>query len=133
MTPDIAPIAATGPKCENCGSQDGMGQWLRRLTDSEFADILAAEQQRRATLLELADPQQPPPEFGPLPTPGDYTRAVYACTNHVIAQNLAHRIHQNTCAGPNSAALPACDCTPEPEPTPAPTPDPTPTGPASWT
>ena len=43
---------------------------------------------------------------------------VYACGTHAITLDLAAHIHQSTCSGPNAAALPACDCTPEPLPVP---------------
>jgi hypothetical protein len=116
-------VQEAGPSCTLCGAQ-ALVHWQRRLTDTEFDDYLHAVQTRRDELTLLADPQQPPPDFGPLPTPGDCTRPVYACMHHAIGQDAAARTHAKTCTAPNAATLPHCDCTPEPLP--APEPDPAP-------
>jgi hypothetical protein len=44
------------------------------------------------------------------------TAPVYACAVHSVTIALAAQVHNATCGGPNSAALPTCDCTPEPLP-----------------
>ncbi|MEV5944433.1 hypothetical protein [Streptomyces sp. NPDC051994] len=98
--------------------------WQRRLTDSEFADYLHAEQTRREQIILLSDPQLPPPDLGPLPTEADCTRAVNACINHAISQDAASLVHAKNCTAPDSAKLPGCNCTPEPTPTPEPEPEP---------
>ncbi|RCH70453.1 hypothetical protein DT019_02910 [Streptomyces sp. SDr-06] len=126
--PLAAPIPAPGPvspplACGLCGGE-ALVHWQRRLTDPEFADYLHAIQTRRDELTLLADPQQQPPDFGPLPTQTDVTRAVGACIHHAIGQDAAARIHTKACTAPNAKTLPACDCTPEPLP--APEPDPAP-------
>jgi len=119
---DIAPavvqptshLACAAPGCTNVPQV----QWRRRPTDAEFADVLAAEQARRAEILALSDPDQPTPLFGPLPTQGDTVRAVYACGGHAIAATAGVLVHQPTCTAPDPAVLPACNCTPEPPPAP---------------
>ena len=110
----------TGPACTACG-EAAVVNWQRRPTEQELADLIATEQERRAQLLLLADPQLPPPEFGPLPTADGMTRTVYACAQHAITMDAASRIHASTCTAPNTANLPGCDCTPEPLPPPEPT------------
>ncbi|MEU1371993.1 hypothetical protein ABZ454_38790 [Streptomyces sp. NPDC005803] len=93
--------------------------WQRRPTEAEIADVIAAEEARRAVLLVLADPQLPPPEFGPLPTGDGMTRTVYACGAHAISLDGASLVHKSTCTAPNPADLPGCNCVPEPSvPTP---------------
>jgi hypothetical protein len=109
-------------------------QWRRRLTENELATAVAAEQGRRDELTALADPQLPPPDFGPMPTASDYVRAVFACGKHAIDLDLAARIHQASCATAEPGQLPDCGCTPEPPPTPSPDPgsQPTTTLPTGW-
>jgi hypothetical protein len=106
-------------------------QWRRRLTPAELTDVVAAEEQRRQQVLLLSDPENPP-AFGPLPSAGDSTRAVYACGQHSLTLDLAAHVHASTCTVPNSALLPKCDCTPEPLPTP-PALEATVTLPTGWT
>lgn len=102
-----------GPSCVTCGAE-AVVNWRRRPTAAEVAEIVAAEQDRRAALLTLADPQAPPPEFGPLPTGADMTRTLYACATHAITLEGAALIHQSKCTAPmNTAKLPGCNCTPE--------------------
>lgn len=96
--------------------------WTRRPTDSELDAIVAVEEAQREEIVELADPNLPPPGFGPMPTEETTTIPVYACAAHAISIDLAARIHQNTCTAPNPPDLPGCDCTPEPLPD---NPDPT--------
>lgn len=123
---DIEPEPVPAPAALGCGLCGGPAvvHWQRRLTDAEFADYLHAEQTRRDTATLLADPQQPPPAFGPMPLPDDCTRPVFACIHHAIGQDAAARIHTKACTAPNAQDLPACDCTPEPLPTPEPEPAP---------
>lgn len=109
-----APLPS-GPVCAACGS-DAVVNWQRRPTSPEVTGVQDAEQSRRDEVLLLADPQQPAPQFGPLPTGNDMTRVVYACAVHAITLELAARIHASTCTAPNAATLPGCDCTPEPLP-----------------
>lgn len=114
-----------GPTCSAPGCTDpAVVHWQRRLTDTEIADEQAKEQARRDRLTELADPQLPPPDFGPLPDCGDWTHIVHGCMRHAIdgSDNAGARIHASGCTAPNPGDLPGCDCTPEPVP--APTPDP---------
>jgi hypothetical protein len=106
-------------------------QWLRRLTLTELADAQNLEQYRRDQQALLADPEQPPPDAGPLPGGADFTRPVHACAQHAIGIDAAALIHQGTCTAPNPATLPGCDCTPE-QPAPAPPPVSGPELPASW-
>ncbi|MEV5944230.1 hypothetical protein [Streptomyces sp. NPDC051994] len=119
-----APDQPAGPACTLCGAPACV-HWQRRLTDAEFADYLALEQHRRDQLTELADPQLPPPDFGPMPAPGDCIRAVYACVDHAISLDAASLIHAKGCTAP------PCNCTPEPPPSPEPDP-PAAQLPASW-
>jgi hypothetical protein len=121
VAPDTAEL--TAPPCDACGGPS-IVHWLRRLTPEEVAEQQAKEQARRDRLSLLADPQQPPLEFGPLPDCADWTHAVYGCLTHYITKDAAARVHQATCTAPSPAGVPACDCTPEPSP--APDPDPTP-------
>ncbi|MGW2920410.1 hypothetical protein ACWDBF_21465 [Streptomyces angustmyceticus] len=115
-TPTPAEPMAMGPACALCG-EPAVVQWRRRLTDDEFTQILKAEQDRRDEAILLADPANPP-VFGPMPQPGDYTTAVYACASHGITLDLAALVHSKTCTAPQVADLPECDCTPEPPPPP---------------
>ncbi|MEV8523145.1 hypothetical protein AB0451_03155 [Streptomyces sp. NPDC052000] len=131
--PDVpAPISQPtgGPACTLCGGPACV-HWQRRLTDDEFTEYLHASQSRRDELTLLADSQQAPPDFGPLPLPADCTRAVYGCVNHAVSLDAASLIHTKTCTAPNAKDLPHCDCTPEPAPPPEPDPTPTPL-PVSW-
>lgn len=123
-TPDPAP-APTGPVCAGCG-EPAVVHWQRRLTEAEIAAEQAIEQARRDARLLLADPQLPPPDFGPMPDYLDATTIVPACVKHAIALDAAAHIHQATCTAP-----PACDCTPEPLPEPEPEP-PAPELPPGW-
>jgi hypothetical protein len=41
---------------------------------------------------------------------------VHACGLHAIGVEAAALIHEATCSGPDSPALPECDCTPEQPP-----------------
>lgn len=118
MTTPDTPTPSSGPLCAACG-ENAVVNWGRRLTQDEVADLVTGERERRAQLLLLADPQLPPPAFGPLPTGDGMTRTIYACAPHAITLEAAALIHQNTCTAPNPASLPGCDCTPE-TPKPAP-------------
>ncbi|MDJ0342276.1 hypothetical protein QMK19_03620 [Streptomyces sp. H10-C2] len=113
---DIAPAALlAGPgfiACALCG-RPAARQWQRRLTDAELADHQAIEQGQRDEHLLLADAQQPPPAFPPLPAADDCLRPVHACAEHTIDESVAAQVHQASCSAP-----PACDCTPEPLPAP---------------
>jgi hypothetical protein len=111
---DITP-APTGPTCTLCGAQ-AVVNWQRRLTDGELAAYQGLEQEKRDEWLNLADPQQPPPDYGPLPQASDCTAPVYACGPHAIGMDAAALIHAKSCTAPNAATLPGCDCTPEPAP-----------------
>ncbi|MFB7461300.1 hypothetical protein [Streptomyces sp. NPDC056188] len=133
-TPGPAPTPApAGPTCAACGST-AVVQWQRRPTDTELADAITAEESRRAYARQMADPQGPAPDFGPLPTGSDMTIAVYACGQHAISMDAAARVHASSCTAPNDADLPDCDCTPEPLPQPEPAgePAPAPALPAHW-
>lgn len=121
-TPTPAPLTLT---CGACGAPP-LVHWQRRLTDDELAAYIGLEQVRREEQVLLADPQQAPPAFGPLPTEADVTRAVHACGQHAIGIDAAALIHTKTCAAP-----PTCTCTPEEPPEPEPLPGP-PQLPASW-
>lgn len=114
-TPTPVESMTIGLVCALCG-EPAVVQWRRRLTDAEFEPITAAEQERRDEATLLADPQQPPPVFGPMPVPSDYIAAVYACADHGITLDLAALVHQRTCNAPNTADLPGCNCTPEAPP-----------------
>lgn len=120
--PPVAAPPKPKPVCHGTGcTVRPLVQWRRRLTAIELATELAAEQARRAERYTLRDTQQPEPDFGLMPTAADYTRAVYACGSHAISMDAAPMVHAADCSGPNSPALPACDCTPEPStPTPLP-------------
>lgn len=124
--PDAAPDTplAVGPACNICGNQERLFQWQRRLTDTEFVNHLALEKARRDERLRLADPEQPEPDFGPMPTPADCVTPVFGCVNHAISGDAASLIHQGTCTAPDPAHLPGCNCTPEPAPKPEPDPVP---------
>ena len=115
---DLIPTLAkarTGPICGACNGP-ALAQWQRRLTPDEYTAETAILQDRWDKAFELRDQSKPDPIQPPMPDAGTYTRAVYACGSHAIAMAGAARIHQNTCSGPNSPALPRCDCTPEPLP-----------------
>jgi len=109
----------SGPVCAACGDE-AVVHWRRRPTDAELAELVAAEKSRRAEILQLADPQLPPPVFPPLPTADGMTRTVYACGPHAITRDAAALVHRSSCTAPNEAHLPGCDCTPEPHPQAAP-------------
>ncbi|MDH6116921.1 hypothetical protein ABH930_000340 [Kitasatospora sp. GAS204A] len=47
-------------------------------------------------------------------------QAVFACTQHAMALDLASHVHAPACTAPDLAHLPGCNCTPEPLPTPPP-------------
>lgn len=127
------PLPSSGPRCERCGSP-AIAQWQRRLTDVELGVELAREQQRREQAYQLRDVQLPAPDFGPMPTSADFTRAVYACGDHAIGMEDAARIHQPDCTGPHGDhdPHPQCSCEPEPEPLPEPEPEPIPVAPTHW-
>ncbi|GAA3267777.1 hypothetical protein [Streptomyces lavendulae] len=126
-TPDSPML---GPRCGLCGGP-AVVQWQRRLTETEFADYLSLIQDRRDNQLLLADPDQPPPDLGPLPDPSDCTRSVYACAQHAITLDAAARVHTQTCTAPAESDLPGCNCAPEPVAVPDPEPE-RPQLPASW-
>jgi hypothetical protein len=86
--------------------------WQRRLTPAEVEAAHQAEQQRRD------DRETPFPDGIPLPDPAEMSHLVHACGQHAIGIDAAALIHQKTCSGPDSPALPACDCTPEKQPEP---------------
>lgn len=113
-----ADITPTGPSCAACG-EPAIVQWRRRLTDTELAAHIALEQERRDQRRLLADPQLPPPDFGPLPQADDCTTSAFACGPHAIGMDAAAHIHASSCTAPNEADLPGCDCTPETLPEPA--------------
>lgn len=117
------PALPSGPVCGACGTR-AVVNWRRRPTDDELAHHVHAEQGRRNELLLLADPQQPAPQFGPLPTAADTARTVYACADHAIDGEAAGFIHQGTCTAPNETGRWGCDCAPEPHPEPEPAPEP---------
>lgn len=70
--------------------------WTRRLTAAELGAVPADQHNASMQLM------------------------VYACGPHAITLDLAAHVHQSGCSGPNSAALPTCDCSPEPLPAAAP-------------
>lgn len=114
--------ASPTPTCHGSGCQERpLVQWRRRLTAAELAVELAAERARRDNRYLLRDVRKAPPDFGPMPTGGDFVRSVQACGGHAISIDAAALVHTADCAGPDSATLPECGCTPEraPEPTPA--------------
>lgn len=130
----LAAPAASGIPCAASGCPDPIAvQWRRRLTDTEWQDVLAADQQRRDEILALADPAAGPPDLGPTPDRDCYTRTVYACGRHALHLDLAAHIHQCSCAAPDPAALPGCACTPEPLPAATDPGTPTITLPTGWT
>lgn len=133
-TPDLTAPTGQALTCDASGCPAAPAvQWSRRLTDSEFAAIVTAEQNRRDMELLLADPAQPAPVFGPLPLQADCVRAVHACGAHSIGLDLATHVHANTCTAPDAAHLPGCGCTPEPHPVaPAPVDGPTVTLSTGW-
>jgi len=105
----------SGPACARC-AEPAIVHWLRRLTDDELDEVRRIENERRAEVLRLADPQLPAPVFPPLPSGEDFTRTVYACGPHAITMDAAALVHASSCTAPNEADLPGCDCTPEPAP-----------------
>ena len=110
-----------GPTCHGTGCRaQPLVSWRRRLNPAELAAELAAEQARREERLLLRDTQQPMPVYGPMPTSADLVHAVYACGPHAIDMDAAALVHAADCAGPNSATLPECGCTPEAAPAPEP-------------
>lgn len=110
----VEPLPA-GPRCTACG-EPALVHWLRRPTDEELAEVVAAEQDRREQIRLLADPQLPAPGFRPPPTADDTTRIVFACGPHAITLDGASLTHASSCTAPNDADLPDCDCTPETPP-----------------
>jgi hypothetical protein len=111
------------PTCHRC-DQPAVVHWQRRLIQAEIDDLRTAEQGRRDQAVLLADPQQPPPTFGPLPDGRGHTRIVHACAQHAISLDDAALIHQPDCT--------ACDCTPEPQPGAEPITIPGPALPPGW-
>jgi hypothetical protein len=107
-TPELAPA---GPACTLCGAP-AVVHWQRRLTHDEVAVEQAIEQGRRNAADFLADPQQPPMPWPPLPDCADWTRIVHRCMVHAITKDAAALVHQATCTAPG-ADLPGCDCVPE--------------------
>jgi hypothetical protein len=95
--------------------QNAALQWTRRPTEAELETIVAAEEQRRADLLAISEPNNPP-NFPTLPTAADTTVPAYGCVTHEVSGDLSVRVHQASCTAPNPANLPGCDCTPEPAP-----------------
>ncbi|MFJ8006082.1 hypothetical protein [Streptomyces fagopyri] len=112
IEPASPPALPEGPVCTQCAAP-ALVNWRRRLTDTELADHLALERERRAEARLLADPQRTPPPDLPLPTAQELTRIVYACGAHAISLEAAAHIHASACTAPNEADLPGCDCTPE--------------------
>lgn len=104
------------PVCKAC-SADAVVHWSRRPTAAELSDLLAAETARRADIVALSDPDNPP-AFAPMPTTDCFALPVYACAAHGLTIDLAAHVHANTCTAPNPASLPHCDCTPESLPAP---------------
>jgi hypothetical protein len=95
-------------------------QWRRRPASDELAAVVAVEQSRRDEILAAADPQQPAPEFGPLPLEASTTIAVFGCGPHAIGMELAALVHAGDCTAPDPTELPGCNCTPEAAPPPEP-------------
>ncbi|MCX5209824.1 hypothetical protein OG689_11060 [Kitasatospora sp. NBC_00240] len=106
-------------------------QWSRRPSEAELANIVAAEQVRRDEIIAAADPEQPAPQFDPLPTAADIHVAVHACSEHPISMDLATLTHAATCTTPLLGKLPSCGCTPENAAPPTPPPA-TVTLPTGW-
>ncbi|MGV9427067.1 hypothetical protein ACWDO7_22625 [Streptomyces sp. NPDC003656] len=129
--PTALPTPPAGPACSACAAP-AVVHWQRHPTDDELAALHQVEEDRRAHARLLADPQQDPPVFPPLPTAGDTLIAVYACGRHAITLEAAAHIHQSCCTAPNDADLPGCDCTPEPLPTAPETEEPRIELPAHW-
>jgi hypothetical protein len=120
------------PTCSAATCSDpAVVHWQRRLTPDEITQEQAREQDRRDRLIALADPQLPPPDFGPMPDCLTYTHTVYGCMRHAITRDAAALIHQAECTAPKPGDLPGCDCTPEPAPQPDPDP-PAPQLPPGW-
>lgn len=118
--PAATPALAT-PGCSYTGCTAApLVQWQRRPTEAELEASVAIEQARRDQILSAADPEQPAPVFGPLPTQQDTTIAVLACGPHAISMDTAALVHAATCTAPNVTTLPVCNCTPEPAPPPEP-------------
>lgn len=109
------------PGCHATGcTADSLVHWRRRLLPAEIETALAEEQGRRQSV--MADHGHPSLDvFGPMPDGSQFTHLVHACGQHAIGIDAAALIHQAQCSGPDSPALPACDCAPEPPP-PAPAP-----------
>jgi hypothetical protein len=61
------------------------------------------------------------------------TDAVLACGTHAITLDAAAHVHAVTCAAPDPAKVPACNCTPEPIPATQPSMPATQTLPTGWT
>ncbi|MFF7142229.1 hypothetical protein ACFZB5_13405 [Streptomyces nodosus] len=120
--PEAAPLPSSqGPGCSVASCVvPPLVQWQRRPTEDELDAIVAVEQSRRDQALAAADPQQPPPVFGPLPTQKDILIAVFACGAHAISMDLAALVHAANCTAPDPAVLPGCNCTPEAPPEPEP-------------
>lgn len=109
------PVAPSPPVCHGTGcTADSLVHWQRRLLPAEVEAALAAEQGRREQA--SADHGHPMEAYGPLPDGSEFTRLVHACGPHAIDMDAAALIHQAQCSGPDSPALPACDCTPERRP-----------------
>ncbi|MGK5728935.1 hypothetical protein [Streptomyces sp. URMC 124] len=113
--PASEPPPLSGPACQLCGAP-AVVHWQRRLTKEEFTAHLTWEQERRDRARELADPQYPAPDFGPLPTPQECTTSVFACAAHAITLDAAALVHRDTCTAPSPSGLTGCDCTPESPP-----------------
>jgi hypothetical protein len=108
---ELSVVIPPPPTCYATGcTTDSLVHWQRRLTADEIAVAQDLELQRRA------DAPVPFPDGVPLPDPAQYSHLVHACGQHAIHMEAATRIHQSGCSGPDSAALPACDCEPEPHP-----------------
>jgi hypothetical protein len=107
----VATPTPVGPTCSGCGNEAAVN-WQRRPTKAEVDAVIAAEEDRRAAVRLLADPQLPEPDFGPLPTGDGMTRTVYACAIHAITLDAASLIHESTCTAPLTPNLPGCNCTP---------------------
>lgn len=117
--------------CSFCGAA-GVVQWTRRPNAAELAAHVAVVQEWRDGITLLADPQEPAPEFAPLPKASDTAVSVYACAAHAIQIDLAAFVHSANCTAPNPDNLPNCDCTPEPIPADSVSPITEDTLPASW-
>lgn len=115
--PERSAVPYTAHACWQAGcATDVIVQWRRRLTEPEFAALVALEMERRAVMLTNANPQGPPPVFGPLPAAQDCARAVHACGKHALGMELAAQVHAAHCAGPAPDLHPGCACEPEPLP-----------------